>query len=143
VGAGYLGQSYDDARLNDVSGFSVNGSLEYYFTQLTTFRALVARTAVETTLAGASGALATRLGLGVDHELLRNVILRGDFNWTQNDYEGIQRTDDIYSAEAAVTYRLNRNLYTQAQYTYETRKSDANNADFSDNLVMLRLGAQF
>jgi hypothetical protein len=143
VGAGYLSQSYDDARLSDVSGFSMNGSLEWYITQLTTIRALVARTVTETTLSGASGALSTRFGVGIDHELLRNVILRGDFNWTQNDYEGINRTDDIYSAEAAATYRLNRNIYTQAQYTYETRKSDATNADFSDNLIMLRLGGQF
>lgn len=113
-----------------MTGLSVNGSLEYYFTQLTT-------------LSGSSGAMTTRMGVGVDHELLRNVILRGDLNYTQADYRGIERTDDIVSASFGAIYKLNRNLYTQAAYTYETRSSDAAGSDFSDNLVMLRVGGQF
>ncbi len=112
-------------------------------TQLTTVRGLVSRTVEETTLLNASSRDRTLYSLGVDHELLRSVILSGRAQYRQDDFQGANRNDDYYTASIGATYALNRNFYLEGTYTYETRDSDVAGEDYDSNLVLLSVGAQF
>jgi len=146
VYTGWLSKRYQDARMKDFSGLAFGGQLNWAVTQLTTVSARASRQIRETdtTQGGRLATSYTRTigALGVDHELLRNLLLNGRLQWRQDDFTGINRTDNVYTAGAGATYLINRNFYLTGGYTYETRKSDVTGLDYKDNLVFLRVGAQ-
>ena len=72
----------------------------------------------------AAGSMVSSLELGVDHELMRNVILGANGSLTRDDFEGISRTDYIYGAGADVTYLLNRYFSFGLDYGYQRRDAD-------------------
>lgn len=142
VYAGYLTRDYDNPALNDFDGIAFGGSLDWLITELTSIRGEVSRSIRETTLPSASGYDRTVLALGVDHELLRTLILSGRLQYREDDYNGVDRTDDYYTASFGARYTLNRYLYVSGAYTHERRNSTLTNADYDDNLIELRVGAQ-
>ncbi len=144
--AGYLTRQYEDHQVKDFSGLSIGGQLNWTVTQLTTISGRLARQIHETdvTLGDqlASNYTRTIVALGVDHELRRNLLLNARLQWRQDDFNGIPRTDNVYTATAGATYLINRNLFLNGGYTYETRKSNVSGLDYKDNLLFLRLGVQ-
>jgi hypothetical protein len=146
VYAGYLAKNYTDTRLKDFSGLAFGGQLNWAVTQLTTISGRASRQIREADLAvgGRVASSYTRSigAVGVDHELLRNLLLNARLQWRQDDFTGVNRTDNVYTAGAGATYLVNRNFYLTGGYTYESRKSNVNGLDYKDNLVFLRVGAQ-
>ncbi|WP_448189907.1 outer membrane beta-barrel protein [Azospirillum sp. sgz301742] len=144
--AGYLTKTYNDPRLEDFGGLALGGQLNWAVTQLTTISGRASRTVNESDLSQggrlASSYVRTIAALGVDHELLRNLLLNARLQWRQDDFHGVDRTDNVYTAGAGATYLINRNFYLTGGYTYETRKSNVTGLDYKDNLIFLRVGAQ-
>jgi hypothetical protein len=64
--------------------------------------------------------------------------------YTNDDFQGINRTDNDYLAGAGAKYLLNRYLYLGADYLYEHRESSGSAATnpFDRNIFMLRLSTQ-
>lgn len=142
VFAGYFRRDYDDARLRAVDGLSFGGRLDWAVTRLTTVYGEAQRNVVETTSGGASAIDQTVLLAGVDHELLRQVILNAEFRYVANDFRGIAREDDVYRLRLGATYTLNRNLFVEGGYSYETRESNVRAREFDNNVVLVRIGAR-
>lgn len=143
VFGGYRRQDYDDPSLAPIDGATYGGALTWNVTGLTTLKASVTRSIVETTQVGASGYFSTEFRGSVDHELLRNLILGGYGSFTINDYEGNGRDDDDIDVGVYVRYLMHRNLYLSASYSYEQRESNIVGADFEKNVFMVRLSTQF
>lgn len=143
VFVGYMSQDFDDPTLQSVNGIGFGGDITWNPTQLTTAKFAIARTVEETTLSGAAGALSTQFRAGVDHELLRNVILSANAEYENNDYEGISRDDDIISVGGGGDYLLNRHVRLRLNYTYQTRDSSVSGADYDTNTIFLRLVTQY
>lgn len=143
---GYLAKNYDDPRLEDFSGLALGGRLNWAVTQLTSITGSVSRQVRETTYTQGAGLASsydrTIFAVGVDHELLRTLLLNGRVQWRQDDFNGVDRTDNVYTLGAGATYQVNRYLFLSGGYTYEKRNSNVVGADYTDNLVYLRLGAQ-
>lgn len=139
---GYREQDYDAAALEDLSGVSFSGELTWNVTPLTTVVAAARRTIEETTIAGSSGFFANRGTLSVDHELMRNVLVLLDGGFQRNDYEGIDRQDDIVTAGAEARYLVTRNLYLSGAYRFRNRDSDSG-ADFTENAGLVKVGVQY
>ncbi|HSO42271.1 MAG TPA: outer membrane beta-barrel protein, partial [Rhodospirillales bacterium] len=139
--AGYLQQFYDDSDLENVSAPTFGGALTWNATTLTTLSLAVERSFLDTTAAAASGYVSTAGELTIDHELLRNVILTAGGAITNNDYEGIDRTDWFYIGNVGARYLLNRNLYLSAGYLYRHRTSDEVN-NFDQNVIRIGLQTQ-
>ena len=146
VYAGWLARNYDDSRMKDFSGLAFGGQLNWAVTQLTTLTGRASRQVRETdtTLGGLLATSYTRniVALGVDHELLRTLLLNGRLQYRKDNFTGIDRSDNVYTAGAGATYLINRNFYLTGGYTYETRKSNVTGLDYKDNLLFLRVGAQ-
>lgn len=143
---GYLAKNYDDPQLKDFGGLAIGGRVNWAVTQLTSVTGSISRHIRETTFSR-GGQLAssydrTIAAIGVDHELLRTLLLNGRVQWRQDDFNGVDRTDNVYTLGAGATYQMNRYLFLSGGYTYEKRNSNLSGFDFSDNLVYLRLGAQ-
>ena len=90
----------------------------------------------------------TTFQVGVDHELLRNLVLSAQAEYQMDDYlnsdplTGLTREDDFYLLQAGATYNINRNVYLRGTYSYSTRDSNVFGRDYDRNLFLLRVGGQ-
>ena len=147
--AGYLEQDYRSSLLGTVSGPDVGANLVWNATQLTSVSLKAGRSIQDApaSVVGAApspGYFHSTVGINVDHELLRNLLLNGHFIYANDDFQGINRTDSDYLAGAGAKYLLNRNLYLGASYTYEHRDSSGAQATnpFTRNIFLLRVSTQ-
>lgn len=132
VTVGYLEQEYKDATIGDIDGLAVNARLDWFPTDRTTVGFTASRTVAETGLTFAAGAEQTAVGVRVDHELRRNVILSGALSAGARDYQGIDREDDLRRGELSVRYLVNRRVELRAGYAMESQSSEgaARDRDF-------------
>ncbi|MDF1685802.1 MAG: hypothetical protein ACJAVO_003001 [Parvibaculaceae bacterium] len=140
--AGYQEQDYTAAALDNISGLAFGVDVEWYLTPLTTVRATASSSVEETINATASGYLSNSYGLGLDHELMRNVIVSADVGYTTDEYEGITRTEDTLTLDLGVDYLINRNFRAEFGYTYTNRDSDTAGRGYDNNVVGFSLKAQ-
>lgn len=143
LGVGWMEQDYDSASFDDVDGYSADARIRWNITELTTLRATASRTINETTTANASSTIGTAAGVGVDHELLRNLILNADAKYYNSDYQSISREDDKYTYSVGADYKLNRNLYGGVKLSHETRDSTNTVNEYDQNIIMVKAGGQF
>ena len=123
VAAGYIRQDFQDTAYGDLDGFGGRARLSWFPTQLTTLTATAARSVEDTGVIGSAGALRTDLSIGVDHELLRNLILTAETAWSEDDYNGLDRTDIRFVASFSAVYRLNRRYGLTAGVTFLDQSS--------------------
>jgi len=142
LSAGYMRQTFKNAAFSDVTkpAFSANGA--YNITRLTSLIGGVSRSLEETTTANASSLLQTVASVGVEHEILYNLLGRFTLSRTWSDFQGISREDDIWSASAEVKYLFNRNFYVAPRVQYSERESPAANSDYEQWRAVVVLGAQ-
>jgi hypothetical protein len=138
--AGYMSQSYDDPTLPPVSGPSLGGTLIWNVTRLTTITGSLSREISETTIDDASGFISIDTSLRVDHELLRNLPVNAQIGYSNDQYEGVDRDDNYYSAGVGLEYRLNRYVSLTGGYAYRQRNSNAADSSFYENDVFVELG---
>lgn len=150
--AGYLWQDYSASQYGTVSGIDAGANVVWNPTTLTSVTLKGERT-VEDVAAQVIGAavspalLHSSAGLSVDHELLRNVLLNANASYFNDQYQGINQTNNDYTLGAGAKYLLNRHLYLGATYTYQRQLTSGNGAfgifPFSRNIFMLRLSTQY
>lgn len=138
--AGYMHQDYDNFK--NVSGMWYSLSLLWNVTELTSVQANVQSSVKETTSQNASGIQGSDLGIRVDHELLKNLLVGAFFDYTHDSYKGISRTDKYYTMGPRVTYLWNRNL--SADFTYSYKNRDSNRAeDYKENKFAFGITGKF
>ena len=137
VFGGYRWVDYDADFFDDVDGFSLGAGLTWNVTQLTTFELDARRDVEETTDFGASGRFTTVAELEVNHELFRNLLLNGLVGYRNDDYEGIDLTEDTFTAGVGATYLMNRYLALELAYRFDDRSSDFDTEEFTRNVVTL------
>lgn len=145
VSAGYVYRDYESNALKDVDGFSLRGEGTWFVTPLTTVGLSLYSAVEETTSTTAAGKLVRGGQVTVDHELLRNLVLDASLGYANTEYEGgsSNRTDNDFRGSLGATYFMNRNFYAGAEYNHTTRDSSASGQDYSQNVFMIRVGAQF
>ncbi len=141
--AGYLSRDFEDARLSDFGGLGFGGRLVWSPTGLTSVTLAASREVDETgfTRNGvrASSYDRTILALGIDHELLRNLLLDARAQYRVDDFNGVDRSDDVYTLRVGARWLTNRHLTVSGGYTREWRNSGIPSFDYTDNLVSLRI----
>ena len=137
VAIGHIEQDYEDPGLPDIDGFSADVVVDWFPTQLTTVTGTASRGVFDAAVAGSGGFLGTSFGINVDHELRRNVVVSGAVTWGSDEYFGIDRQDDRWSATVSTTWYVNRNAGVRASVAhFEQESSGADgNQDFSSNVV--------
>jgi hypothetical protein len=145
IGVGYVKQSFSNSRFADISGFGSRAQVEWFPTQLTTVTATGSRTIEDAGIVGASGYLSTNLGVQVDHELLRNVIVSGQVGYGNDDYKGLDRNDKRYTAGVSATYLLNRSVGVTVGYNHfkQNSRGTAGSGDFNVDKVGATLTLQY
>lgn len=146
---GYLGRFYEDdgpVRLNDdrVQAIAFGGEATWNMTGLTSFTGQLDRDLFETTQAGSPGGVATRLDIGADHELLRNLVLSAGVGGRLLDFKGIDREDYGLLFRFGGVYMINRHFGLEAGIEHERITSTGAQAgvDHVVNRIMLRATAR-
>jgi hypothetical protein len=137
VQVGYLTQDFDDPAAGEIQGFGIRGRVEWFPTQLTTVAFTASRRVEDSGLIRAAGYLSTSVGVQVDHELLRNVILTGRADYEMAEHQGIDRDDDRFSASFGVNYLLNRRVGVSLLYTRYDQSSGGRDRGFDFNVNRL------
>jgi hypothetical protein len=138
--AGWSLQEFDDDEFDSENGFTYGANLTWNPTRLTSLR-LEGQGGFEPSDVGSSR-LESEIGLRVDHELLRNVLIGGEVSYQRDDFQDADRVDNRIDVGPDITYLLNRYLSVGAGYTFTTRDSDDSDREFDRNLVTLRVTAQ-
>ncbi|MEQ8327970.1 MAG: outer membrane beta-barrel protein [Parvibaculum sp.] len=141
VYAGYQSQDYDDPTLSEIDGIAYGANVDWFVTPLTTVRFEAASSIQETIQAGASGYMDNSVGLRIDHEFMRNVILGSHVSFANQDFEGVARDDDVLRAGTGIDYLLNRNFSLRLGYDYSDRDSSVAGLDYSRHEIGLTLSA--
>ena len=137
---GYLSHEYDDPRYAAIDDFSFGAEVAWNVSGLTTFTFGGRRTVEPTTLVPAAGVLSTRFRVGVDHELLRNLILSLSWSNVNDDFRGIDRVDKVDSAEFTARYMMNRRVEIAIGFEHTNRATTPDALDgfsFSRNIFSL------
>ena len=144
VYAGWMEQYFDDfAAKKKLSAPRIGGRVEWNVTGMTSLVLEADRTIEETVMPDYNSFYQTGGSLTLTHELLRNVLLEGNVGYSHYDFNGNgDRQDDGIFAGAGTRYLINRSLYTDLYYNYETRYSTEDTSEFDRNTVMLRLGVR-
>lgn len=145
LAAGYIQQNFDEAAFDDIEGYGARAQLEWFPTELTTINLAAGRTIEDTPVATVGAYVSNTASLGIDHELLRNVILNARVTWGRDDYRGVDREDTRIGANLGGTYLINRNFGVNATLSTMDTQSDgrARDQDFTVNKLMVALVAQF
>lgn len=136
---GYLEQTYDDSSFDPIKGIDFGGSLLWQATNLTSLKLEALRSVNETVLNGSSGFLQSYIGVSAEHELRRNIILEAKSDFRNNDYEGIEREDNVLTLSGNAKYFIGKSIAVKTGYTYTSRSSNVAGSDYDDNRVTIGL----
>jgi hypothetical protein len=132
-----------ETPLRDFSGFNYGATLKWSATPLTTVRFDASRVLNDTTVAGASVASDRSIGIGIDHELRRNVIIQASLARIDSEFVGIPREDESIEGRLGAIYLIDRNLSANAGYERLERESNVAGEDFSEDRFNVGLRVQF
>lgn len=115
--AGYFQRDFKG--LSSFDGLAVAGNISWLVTELTTVTLDAHRNAdAEIGLTSGFPYITTEVGVHVDHELLRNVIVYGEYRRGKRDYDTIDRNDDYSQYTVGADYVLNRHAAIRLRFDH-------------------------
>ncbi|MBK1620647.1 hypothetical protein CKO42_19880 [Lamprobacter modestohalophilus] len=143
---GYHQRNFADPSLDDLSGSKaiiLGADVQWNPTRLTSVTATLLRRSYETTEAGASSIVSTFGTLGLEHQLLSQLVVSAGLDYNLSDYEGATREDHDYGLSLGLEYALMRFLAIEAEYSYRQRDSNVDSAGYDKNTAYLGLRLSF
>lgn len=137
--AGYDHRSYDDPAFDATSSMAFGAGLKWFPSMLTTISIDGARSIEDTSITAASGYVSTRGQIGLDHELLRNLIFSSRVGFENAEYQDITREDQILQAKIGGRFLINNYFHFDAGWQYVDRDSDATAFDYRTNSFEISL----
>lgn len=134
---GFVQERPKEDAFDTQNGFAYGVDLTWLPTLLTTVTLGGNGGFEPTTTDDAEARFRNSVALGVDHELLRNVLIGAEVAYIRDDFDGISRTDNTFEAGASASYLINRNVSIDAGYRYTDRRSDVDTEEFTRNVVRL------
>ncbi|MGH6726159.1 MAG: outer membrane beta-barrel protein [Pseudolabrys sp.] len=141
-GIGYGSRSYQDPRLQRISGLIGNASLIWTASALTTVKLTGASQIAETVVPGVSGELSRDVGLQIDHSFRRWLIGTVKVGFGVDDYVGMDREDKRYSAGLGLTYKLSRSFQIKGEFQQNWLHSNVAGTDYTSSVFLLGLRLQ-
>jgi len=141
IAVGYLEREYHDPTLPNIGGMTIDGSLIWQATGLTTAKFTAASAVNESDLQGVSGAFSRDVNFEVDHALRRWLIATGQIGYGRDEYAGLARDDNRYFVSGGLIYKLNREMQIKGQVRHDwlTSTQIGNAYQSTSFLLTLRL----
>jgi len=128
-----------------INGPSAKVQVQWFPTQMTTVTVVGQRAVGDAGVPGSAGFLLSTGSVQIDHELLRNLILTAQGSYGTDQYNGINRTDDVASAGLSANWLLTHHVGLTLAYTYTDQSSSGaqKGLSFEDNRLMLSANLQY
>jgi hypothetical protein len=139
---GWETRSYQDPRLNGISGLLTSASLVWTVTPLTTAKFIATSSIDESPLAGVSGVLTHDYTWQVEHAFRRWLVASAKFGYGTSDYVGLGRFDNRYTASADLVYKLNRTFQIKGQLRHDWLDSSIAGASTQATVITLGVRVQ-
>lgn len=110
LGVGYISQSFRVPAYGDIRGINYAARATWRPLRVIDVQIDLGRRFQRSALLGAAGIRLDTASLGVDYELLRNVILNAGLSYTLADYRGLDRRERRLDALLGARYLANANL---------------------------------
>ncbi|MBX9778368.1 MAG: outer membrane beta-barrel protein [Xanthobacteraceae bacterium] len=142
VAVGWLTRHYEDATLLSIKGLTFDASLTWAMSALTAAKLTAVTRADESRVPGVSGVFTREVTLQVDHAFRRWLLATGKLVYGNDDYVGSDRDDNRYSASAAITYKLTRDLWLKSEYRHDWLRSSVAGSNYDADVILFTLRAQ-
>jgi hypothetical protein len=139
---GYALRTYNDSRLDNLTGLLTSASLVWAATPLTTVKFIANTSVDETTVPGVAGVLTRTYTGEVDHDFRRWLSAVGKFTWGTLDYQGSGRLDKLTSVSGDLVYKLNREFQVKATVRRDILDSNVSGGSSASTVVMLGVRLQ-
>ncbi|MFN4282160.1 MAG: outer membrane beta-barrel protein [Alphaproteobacteria bacterium] len=139
---GFMSQDFENSTFGTVTTPSLALDAAYNLTPLTSLTGFVTRSIEETTTANASSIVQTVASVGLEHEIMYNLLGRASLSYIWSDFQGINREDEILTAGFDMKYLFSRNFYLKPSLQYSERMSPVAGSDYDQWRALLVLGAQ-
>jgi len=141
LAAGWMSQSYVDPSFGNINDYTLRADIDWSVTRLSHLTLNAARTVRETTVTGASGILAFDFGIGISHELRRNLQIGLNAAYSDEDFQQVTRQDRIATFGLNADYHLNRFARISGAIDHDIRQSNSSGEDYRrlQSLISLKL----
>jgi hypothetical protein len=139
---GYTQRVYEDPRLANIDGLIANASLLWTASALTNVKLVATSSVGESTVAGVSGVLYRDIGVQVDHAFRRWLIGSLKLGYGNDNYVGLDRIDNRFSAGVGLTYKLNRSVQVKGEFRQDWLRSNVEGVDYTASVFTLGLRLQ-
>ncbi|MBB5752526.1 outer membrane beta-barrel protein [Prosthecomicrobium pneumaticum] len=142
IALGWRREDFDDDALSSLEAFTIDGSIVWSPTRLTTVR-LAGSTAIEpSTDPGTSGAVVYDTTLSIERALRRNLTAELFGGWRAEEFGGAGADTTTWTAGVGARWKLNRSLWVTGRFTQTWFESAAAAADYRDSRVLVGLRLQ-
>jgi hypothetical protein len=135
IGAGWRIEDIDDSRLDSLSGLTVDGSLVWSPSRLTTVTAGLGTSFEATDIDGASGSIIYSGDLRLAHAFSDRLVGETGVGYSLRSYEGVAIEERTLTGFGGLTVALTRNVALTADYTHRRFDSSQDGSDYSENTV--------
>ncbi len=142
IAVGYMERDYQDPTLPNIGGATLDGSLIWQASALTTAKFTAATTIGESTLQGVSGEFSRDFNVEVDHALRSWLIASAQVGYGNDSYIGLGRDDNRYFVSAGLTYKINREMQLKGTVRQDWLTSNATGAAYQATSALLTLRLQ-
>jgi hypothetical protein len=147
---GYESRDFSSRQYKTIAAPVVEAAVIWNPTGLTTVTATATRHIQDSADETAVGFTETAIGVRVDHELLRNILLQANATYLMDDYKQNQGSQSLIRAGVGATWLINRNAQLVASYDRIQRQRggvsqvqagglQVSRTGFTENLVLLTL----
>ncbi len=142
VTIGLDAREYEAPELSDSNVVTLRGRMYWNPTGLTTVTASIGREVFETSVNGAAGFESERIGLALDHELRRHVVVSAAVTTGRDEFFDLDREDDVVETRLSARYFFARGSYLSIFHEYSDRDSngEATGRSYDANVVGLGIG---
>lgn len=140
---GFVANDFDDSSFDRRVDLIFGGEAIWYLSPRTTVFGRAARRDLATSTSSASSKTQTSVGLEVQQELQRDLLLGVGVQYLNDEFHDSDRTDDRANASVKLEYLVNRTFSLVADVRHQQRWSSVDGGDFSRNLATVGLRTRF
>jgi hypothetical protein len=142
-GVGYVHQRFDDPSIGTIDGPAWRALLTWRPTRLIDVNFKAEQIVTQTSDTSVTGVIANSFQLGVDYELLRNVVVSVAGGIEKDRFQGQPRNDEVRAIDSRIKYLPNRFGSITVFHKYIERSSNISTFSYDKHLVGFNATAQF
>ena len=137
VKLGYQDKKYKSDARQDFSGFSWAAQMRWLPFTYSSVDLITSRLPIESTGVG-NGILSSVYGVSWNHQWTGSLDTAVRYVLTNNDYQGVSRTDDLNTFGLTVGYRVTPKVKVAFDYSFTNRDSTDSAYNYDTNVYMLK-----